>query len=72
MMVESETKNKKTKRSIKKHHDIQVRGSDGEIRDATFRDSTWHTLYIQSPPTSNRRKKYSVGDLDFHMRFILI
>ena len=53
----SNPKKKRTKRSIKKHHDIRVRGSNGEIRDATFKDSTWHTLYVDSPPTSNRRKK---------------
>ena len=48
---------KKVKRSVKKHHDIQVRGKDGNVRNATFEDSTWHTLYIQSPPDSKRRKK---------------
>ena len=42
----SNPKKKRTKRSIKKNHDIQVCGSNGEIRDATFKDSTWHTLYI--------------------------
>ena len=47
---------KKTKRSVKKH-DIEVRDKDGTICSATFRDSTWHTLYVDSPPTSNRRKK---------------
>ena len=50
-------KKKRTKRSVKKHLDIKVRGTNGELRDATFKDSTWHTLYIDTPPTTERRKK---------------
>ena len=51
------TNHKKIKRTVKKHHDIKVRGKDGHVRNATFRDSTWHTIYINSPPDSKRRKK---------------
>lgn len=47
---------KKKKRAVKKH-DIQVRDKDGSIRSATFRDSTWHNLYVAVPPSCNRRKK---------------
>ena len=70
--AKSYPKMKRTKRSIKKHHDIKVRGSNGEIRHATFKDSTWHTLCINSPTKSNRRKKYSVEDLDYLMKHVLI
>jgi hypothetical protein len=43
-------------RSVKRH-DIEIRGEDGTFRKATFKDSTWYTLYIDNPPKTNRLLK---------------
>ena len=53
---QSSKKRQKTTRSVKRHK-IQIRDKDGNVRYATCKDSTWHTLYIATPPTSNRRLK---------------
>ena len=49
-------KKRRTDRSVKRHH-TQVRCEDGSLRNATFKDSNWYSLYIDNPPTSNRLLK---------------
>ena len=56
---DSKTSSKKKKvcvRSIKRHP-ILCRADDGNLREATYEDSTWWRLYIETPPTGKRLLK---------------
>ena len=52
----SSKKKKQCIRSIKRHP-ILCRSDDGTLREATFKDSSWYTLYLQSPPVGKRLLK---------------
>ena len=49
-------KRKRQKRSIKRHP-ILWSTDDGNVRNVTFKDSTWYCLYICSPPEGERLNK---------------
>ena len=49
-------KRRSQERRVKRHH-ILWRNDDGSVRNATFRDSNWYTLYLVTPPSSDRLKK---------------
>ena len=50
------SKKARSQRTVKRHH-TQIRCEDGSFRKATFKDSTWYTLYIDQPPNTKRLLK---------------
>jgi hypothetical protein len=52
----TKSKKKVCVRSVKRHP-ILCRADDGTLREATFEDSTWWRLYIETPPTGKRLLK---------------
>ena len=51
----STNKKKRKQRSVKRHS-ILWRNDDGTMRNATSKDSSWYTLYIETPPSNERLK----------------
>ena len=57
-------------RSVKRHP-ILLHTDDGQIRDVTYKDSTWYCLYISSPPEGKRLNNIFDKDLEFLIRNLL-
>ena len=51
---EGPTKKKAAHNRSVKRHPILFHTDDGQVRDVTFKDSTWYCLYIVSPPEGKR------------------